>query len=217
MKEIKSDNQKNNINLEVDTFKKDETYASQLRKEAEVLRDKELVEEKQKSKIKNLKLFGKVIGLSILCATSIKGYKLVESKVVEIEEDIAMKDYYNSMAQAIMNNKYFLKENGIVDQDKYAYHYDRIGEYIDEVSEQTEGIETQNKYVPAKDFYIASAVKYFDEYYGDINKVINNTKSTGDCTTLKEYVKMLGYSSTDQYVDSVYEINYSVNKSKVKK
>ena len=133
-----------------------------------------------------------------------------------------MEDYYNPISKVIMNNKYFLPENGIVDENKYAYHYDKIGEYIDEKSNKIESIYCQNKYVAAKDFYIASATKYFKEYYGDIDEVVDNMKSTGDNTTLKDYVETLGYNSVDDYVDSIYQINYSfkknnINAEKVKK
>lgn len=220
------DQVKNPMNLEVSTFKKGETHASILKQnEEELLNEKmqkTLLENKKKSKVKNLKLFGKVIFLSALCIASGKTYKLVDDKITEIKEDKAMEDYYNPISKVIMNNKYFLPENGIVDENKYAYHYDKIGEYIDEESNKIESIYCQNKYVAAKDFYIASATKYFKEYYGDIDEVVDNMKSTGDNTTLKDYVETLGYNSVDDYVDSIYQINYSfkknnINAEKVKK
>lgn len=216
----------NPMNLEVSTFKKGETHASILKQNEEAILTKKeqkiLREEKSKSKVKNLKLFGKVIFLSALCFASGKTYKLVDNKITEIKEDKAMEDYYNPISKVIMNNKYFLPENGIVDENKYAYHYDKIGEYIDEESNKIESIYCQNKYVAAKDFYIASATKYFKEYYGDIDEVVDNMKSTGDNTTLKAYVETLGYNSVDDYVDSIYQINYSfkknnINAEKVKK
>lgn len=220
------DQVKNPMNLEVSTFKKGETHASILKQNEEAILTKKeqkiLREEKSKSKVKNLKLFGKVIFLSALCFASGKTYKLVDNKITEIKEDKAMEDYYNPISKVIMNNKYFLPENGIVDENKYAYHYDKIGEYIDEKSNKIESIYCQNKYVAAKDFYIASATKYFKEYYGDIDEVVDNMKSTGDNTTLKDYVETLGYNSVDDYVDSIYQINYSfkknnINAEKVKK
>lgn len=220
------DQVKNPMNLEVSTFKKGETHASILKQNEEAILTKKeqkiLREEKSKSKVKNLKLFGKVIFLSALCFASGKTYKLVDNKITEIKEDKAMEDYYNPISKVIMNNKYFLPENGIVDENKYAYHYDKIGEYIDEESNKIESIYCQNKYVAAKDFYIASATKYFKEYYGDIDEVVDNMKSTGDNTTLKDYVETLGYNSVDDYVDSIYQINYSfkknnINAEKVKK
>lgn len=216
----------NPMNLEVSTFKKGETHASILKQNEEAILTKKeqkiLREEKSKSKVKNLKLFGKVIFLSALCFASGKTYKLVDNKITEIKEDKAMDDYYKPISKVIMNNKYFLPENGIVDENKYAYHYDKIGEYIDEESNKIESIYCQNKYVAAKDFYIASATKYFKEYYGDIDEVVDNMKSTGDNTTLKDYVETLGYNSVDDYVDSIYQINYSfkknnINAEKVKK
>ena len=182
----------NPMNLEVSTFKKGETHASRLKQnEEELLNEKmqkTLLENKKKSKVKNLKLFGKVIFLSALCIASGKTYKLVDDKITEIKEEKAMDDYYKPMSEAIMHNKYFLPENGVVNENKYAYHYDKIGEYIDEESNKIESIYCQNKYVAAKDFYIASATKYFKEYYGDIDEVVYNMKSTGDNTTLKDYV-----------------------------
>ena len=216
----------NPMNLEVSTFKKGETHASRLKQnEEELLNEKmqkTLLENKKKSKVKNLKLFGKVIFLSALCIASGKTYKLVDNKITEIKEEKAMDDYYKPMSEAIMHNKYFLPENGVVNENKYAYHYDKIGEYIDEESNKIESIYCQNKYVAAKDFYIASATKYFKEYYGDIDEVVDNMKSTGDNTTLKDYVETLGYNSVDDYVDSIYQINYSfkknnINAEKVKK
>lgn len=216
------DNEKqiiNPMNLEVSTFKKGETHASRLKQsEEELLNEKmqqTLLENKKKSKVKNLKLFGKVIFLSALCIASGKTYKLVDNKITEIKEDKAMDDYYKPMSEAIMHNKYFLPENGVVNENKYAYHYDKIGEYIDEESNKIESIYSQNKYVASKDFYIASATKYFENHYGDIDEVIENMKSTGDNATLKDYVKTLGYTSVDDYVDSIYQINYSFKQNNI--
>lgn len=216
------DNEKqiiNPMNLEVSTFKKGETHASRLKQsEEELLNEKmqqTLLENKKKRKVKNLKLFGKVIFLSALCIASGKTYKLVDNKITEIKEDKAMDDYYKPMSEAIMHNKYFLPENGVVDENKYAYHYDKIGEYIDEESNKIESIYSQNKYVASKDFYIASATKYFENHYGDIDEVIENMKSTGDNATLKDYVKTLGYTSVDDYVDSIYQINYSFKQNNI--
>ncbi len=216
------DNEKqiiNPMNLEVSTFKKGETHASRLKQsEEELLNEKmqqTLLENKKKSKVKNLKLFGKVLVLSALCIASGKTYKLVDNKITEIKEDKAMDDYYKPMSEAIMHNKYFLPENGVVDENKYAYHYDKIGEYIDEESNKIESIYSQNKYVASKDFYIASATKYFENHYGDIDEVIENMKSTGDNATLKDYVKTLGYTSVDDYVDSIYQINYSFKQNNI--
>lgn len=215
----------NPMNLEVSTFKKGETHASRLKQsEEELLNEKmqkTLLENKKKSKVKNLKLFGKVIFLSALCIASGKTYKLADDKITEIKEEKAMDDYYKPMSKAIMHNKYFLPENGVVNENKYAYHYDKIGEYIDEESNKIESIYSQNKYVASKDFYIASATKYFENHYGDIDEVIENMKSTGDNATLKDYVKTLGYTSVDDYVDSIYQINYSfkqhgINTEKIK-
>ena len=212
------DNEKqiiNPMNLEVSTFKKGETHASRLKQsEEELLNEKmqqTLLENKKKRKVKNLKLFGKVIFLSALCIASGKTYKLVDNKITEIKEDKAMDDYYKPMSEAIMHNKYFLPEN----ENKYAYHYDKIGEYIDEESNKIESIYSQNKYVASKDFYIASATKYFENHYGDIDEVIENMKSTGDNATLKDYVKTLGYTSVDDYVDSIYQINYSFKQNNI--
>ncbi len=216
------DNEKqiiNPMNLEVSTFKKGETHASRLKQsEEELLNEKmqqTLLENKKKRKVKNLKLFGKVIFLSALCIASGKTYKLVDNKITEIKEDKAMDDYYKPMSEAIMHNKYFLPENGVVNENKYAYHYDKIGEYIDEESNKIESIYSQNKYVASKDFYIASATKYFENHYGDIDEVIENMKSTGDNATLKDYVKTLGYTSVDDYVDSIYQINYSFKQNNI--
>lgn len=216
------DNEKqiiNPMNLEVSTFKKGETHASRLKQsEEELLNEKmqkTLLENKKKSKVKNLKLFGKVIFLSALCIASGKTYKLADDKITEIKEDKAMDDYYKPMSEAIMHNKYFLPENGVVNENKYAYHYDKIGEYIDEESNKIESIYSQNKYVASKDFYIASATKYFENHYGDIDEVIENMKSTGDNATLKDYVKTLGYTSVDDYVDSIYQINYSFKQNNI--
>lgn len=216
------DNEKqiiNPMNLEVSTFKKGETHASRLKQsEEELLNEKmqkTLLENKKKSKVKNLKLFGKVIFLSALCIASGKTYKLVDDKITEIKEEKAMDDYYKPMSEAIMHNKYFLPENGVVNENKYAYHYDKIGEYIDEESNKIESIYSQNKYVASKDFYIASATKYFENHYGDIDEVIANMKSTGDNATLKDYVKTLGYTSVDDYVDSIYQINYSFKQNNI--
>ncbi|MDD6419249.1 MAG: hypothetical protein PUF66_03705 [Clostridium sp.] len=215
----------NPMNLEVSTFKKGETHASRLKQsEEELLNEKmqkTLLENKKKSKVKNLKLFGKVIFLSALCIASGKTYKLADDKITEIKEEKAMDDYYKPMSEAIMHNKYFLPENGVVNENKYAYHYDKIGKYIDEESNKIESIYSQNKYVASKDFYIASATKYFENHYGDIDEVIANMKSTGDNATLKDYVKTLGYTSVDDYVDSIYQINYSfkqhgINTEKIK-
>lgn len=190
------DNEKqiiNPMNLEVSTFKKGETHASRLKQsEEELLNEKmqqTLLENKKKRKVKNLKLFGKVIFLSALCIASGKTYKLVDNKITEIKEDKAMDDYYKPMSEAIMHNKYFLPENGVVNENKYAYHYDKIGEYIDEESNKIESIYSQNKYVASKDFYIASATKYFENHYGDIDEVIENMKSTGDNATFKRLCK----------------------------
>ena len=209
----------NPMNLEVSTFKKGETHASRLKQsEEELLNEKmqkTLLENKKKSKVKNLKLFGKVIFLSALCIASGKTYKLVDDKITEIKEEKAMDDYYKPMSKAIMHNKYFLPENGVVNENKYAYHYDKIGEYIDEESNKIESIYSQNKYVASKDFYIASATKYFENHYGDIDEVIANMKSTGDNATLKDYVKTLGYTSVDDYVDSIYQINYSFKQNNI--
>ena len=216
------DNEKqiiNPMNLEVSTFKKGETHASRLKQsEEELLNEKmqqTLLENKKKRKVKNLKLFGKVIFLSALCIASGITYKLVDNKITEIKEDKAMDDYYKPMSEAIMHNKYFLPENGVVNENKYAYHYDKIGEYIDEESNKIESIYSQNKYVASKDFYIASATKYFENHYGDIDEVIENMKSTGDNATLKDYVKTLGYTSVDDYVDSIYQINYSFKQNNI--
>lgn len=216
------DNEKqiiNPMNLEVSTFKKGETHASRPKQsEEELLNEKmqqTLLENKKKRKVKNLKLFGKVIFLSALCIASGKTYKLVDNKITEIKEDKAMDDYYKPMSEAIMHNKYFLPENGVVNENKYAYHYDKIGEYIDEESNKIESIYSQNKYVASKDFYIASATKYFENHYGDIDEVIENMKSTGDNATLKDYVKTLGYTSVDDYVDSIYQINYSFKQNNI--
>ena len=216
------DNEKqiiNPMNLEVSTFKKGETHASRLKQsEEELLNEKmqqTLLENKKKRKVKNLKLFGKVIFLSALCIASGKTYKLVDNKITEIKEDKAMDDYYKPMSEAIMHNKYFLPENGVVNENKYAYHYEKIGEYIDEESNKIESIYSQNKYVASKDFYIASATKYFENHYGDIDEVIENMKSTGDNATLKDYVKTLGYTSVDDYVDSIYQINYSFKQNNI--
>ena len=209
----------NPMNLEVSTFKKGETHASRLKQsEEELLNEKmqkTLLENKKKSKVKNLKLFGKVIFLSALCIASGKTYKLADDKITEIKEEKAMDDYYKPMSKAIMHNKYFLPENGVVNENKYAYHYDKIGEYIDEESNKIESIYSQNKYVASKDFYIASATKYFENHYGDIDEVIANMKSTGDNATLKDYVKTLGYTSVDDYVDSIYQINYSFKQNNI--
>lgn len=209
----------NPMNLDVSTFKKGETYVSILKQnEEELLNEKmkkTLLENKRKSKVKNLKLFGKVIFLSALCIASGKTYKLVDDKITEIKEEKAMADYYRPMSETIMHNKYFLLENGVVDENKYAYHYDKIGEYIDEESNKIESIYSQNKYVASKDFYIASATKYFENHYGDIDEVIENMKSTGDNATLKDYVETLGYTSVDDYVDSIYQINYSFKQNNI--
>lgn len=204
---------KNVMNLEVATFKKGETHAFVLRQEEEAL----LAEDVQKkSKINNLKLFGKVFLLSALCAASIKTYKLVDSNLTEVKEEMAMEDYYTTMSKVIAHNKYYLiQKDGKAYEDKYAYHYDKIGAYIDEASNLMESIYYQNKYVAAKDFYIASTTKYFKEHYGNIDEVIDNMKSTGDNSTLKDYVETLGYSSVDDYVDSIYQINYSFKKNNV--
>ena len=156
-----------------------------------------------------------MIFLSALCIASGKTYKLVDDKITEIKEEKAMDDYYKPMSEAIMHNKYFLPENGVVNENKYAYHYDKIGEYIDEESNKIESIYSQNKYVAYKDFYIASANKYFENHYGDIDEVIANMKSTGDNATLKDYVKTLGYTSVDDYVDSIYQINYSFKQNNI--
>ena len=216
------DNEKqiiNATNLEVSTFKKGETHASWLKQsEEELLNEKmqqTLLENKKKSKVKNLKLFGKVLVLSALCIASGKTYKLVDNKITEIKEDKAMDDYYKPMSEAIMHNKYFLPENGVVDENKYAYHYDKIGEYIDEESNKIESIYSQNKYVASKDFYIASATKYFEHHYGDMDEVIDNMKSTGKSKTLQDYVETLGYTSVDDYVDSIYQINYSFKQNNI--
>ena len=68
---VGEDQVKNSMNLEVSTFKKGETHASFLKQNEEAILtkkgQKKLREEKSKSKVKNLKLFGKVIFLSALC------------------------------------------------------------------------------------------------------------------------------------------------------
>ena len=66
-----------------------------------------------------------------------------------------------------------------------------------------------------KDFYLASAVNYFKEYYGDVNQIVGYMSTTGNNNTLDEYVKTLGYSTVDEYVDSIYQINYGLKKDNV--
>ena len=48
-----------------------------------------------------------------------------------------------------------------------------------------------------------------------MDEVIENMKSTGDNATLKDYVKTLGYTSVDDYVDSIYQINYSFKQKNI--
>ena len=78
-----------------------------------------------------------------------------------------------------------------------------------------DSITYQNKTVEIKDFYLASAVNYFKEYYGDVNQIVGYMSTTGNNNTLDEYVKTLGYSTVDEYVDSIYQINYGLKKDNV--
>lgn len=209
-----SDNEKQDFNLYAITFNKEDTYGYKRDlKEEEIeskRKERELERQKVKKRIKNLKILGGVVAFSALCVASGKTYKLIDSKILEIKEDKAMDDYYKSLAKVIVRNKeYIPDEDGELDKDRYAYHYNKIGEYIDETSEEIESIYSQNKYVAAKDFYIASATKYFRKHYGSVDEIVASMKSTGDNTTLKDYVETLGYQSVDDYVNSIYEINYS--------
>ncbi len=226
MKRIENSEKEVLLNLKVDTFEKDDTHVFMLKQKEKVLSDideeKFLLKHEREKKVKNLKLLGKVIILSALCVASGKTYKLVDTKIAEKKEDMAMDDYYKPLARVIAHNKEFIPDDdGKFNEDRYAYHYDKIGEYIDDTSEQIESIYSQNKYVEAKDFYIASATKYFRKHYGSVDEIVSSMKSTGDNTTLNDYVETLGYSSVDDYVNSIYEINYSfkqngINPEKVK-
>lgn len=215
-----SDNEKQDFNLYAITFNKEDTYGYKRDLREEEIESKrkarELERQKVKKKIKNLKILGKMVALSALCVASGKTYKLIDSKILEIKEDKAMDDYYKPLAKVIVRNKeYITDEYGELNEDRYTYHYDKIGEYIDKESNKVESIYSQNKYVAAKDFYIASATKYFENHYGDMDEVIENMKSTGDNATLKDYVKTLGYTSVDDYVDSIYQINYSFKQNNI--
>ncbi len=222
-----SSNEKKDFNLYAITFNKEDTYGYKRDLEEEEIeckrRERELERQKVNKKIKNLKILGGVVAFSALCVASGKTYKLIDSKIEEVKVDKAMDDYYKSLAKVIVRNKEYLPDkDGELDKDRYAYHYNKIGEYIDETSEEIESIYTQNKYVAAKDFYIASATKYFRRHYGSVDEIVASMKSTGDNTTLKDYVETLGYQSVDDYVNSIYEINYSfkqhgITAEKVKK
>ena len=207
------------INLDVSTFRKDETHPSKMKKAKDEMqmRKAKVAEKKEKrnKKIKNFKLFGKAVALSMLCVASGKTYQFADNKVLEYKEDMAMDDYYSSIAKVIMHSKYFLTKDGIVDEDKYAYHYDRVAKYIDHEENNLDSITYQNKTVEIKDFYLASAVNYFKEYYGDVNQIVAYMSTTGNNNTLDEYVKTLGYSTVDEYVDSIYQINYGLKKDNV--
>ncbi len=221
-----SSNEKKDFNLYAITFNKEDTYGYKRDLEEEEIeckrREREIERQKVNKKIKNLKILGGVVAFSALCVASGKTYKLIGSKIEEVKVDKAMDDYYKPLANVIIDNKeYLLDAEGRLDEDRYAYHYNKIGEYIDESSEEIESIYSQNKYVASKDFYIASAAKYFRRHYGSVDEIVASMDSTGDNTTLKDYVETLGYQSVDDYVNSIYEINYSfkqhgINTEKVK-
>lgn len=217
MKEITID-KTNTMNLEVETFKKEETRASSKLKEDDIARKKELQIAKEKAKkdkkIRNFKLFGKAVALSLFCTFSIKGYSAVNDKIVEYKENKAMEDYSKDITKVILNNRYFLANDKMVDANKYAYHYDKIAKYIDKEEELLDNITYQNKTVEVKDFYIASAYKYFKNNYGDVNQIVKSMDSTPKAN-LDQYVTTLGYDNVEDYVDSIYKINYELKKDNV--
>ena len=212
-------NDTKSVDLDVAPFKKEETHVSKIRKADAKMIAREAVKAekkaKRKRKIKNFKLFGKAVTLSVLCVASGKAYQLVDNKILDYKEDKAMNDYSSSIADVIMHNKYFLTEDGIVDENKYAYHYERVAKYIDKEEQYLDSITYQNKTVEVKDFYLASAVNYFKEYYGDVDQIVGYMSTTGKSSSLNEYVKTLGYSTVDEYVDSMYQINYELKKDGV--
>lgn len=207
------------VELDVFTFKSSNTPVSKMKKvEARKRAKQQRVRKKIKArnkKIKNIKLFGKVVALSLLCVASGKTYELVDNKLVEHKEETAMKDYSSSINENIRSNMYYLPEQGIVDVNKYAYHYDRIAKFIDNKEQEVESITYQNKTVDVKDFYIASAASFFEENCGNVDVIVNYMASTGSSRTLDDYVKTLGYSTKEEYVDSMYQINYELKKDNV--
>lgn|GEM_PF-5080942 len=222
MEEIKMVGEANNVGLvelDVFTFKSSNTPVSKMKKvEARKRAKQQRVRKKIKArnkKIKNIKLFGKVVALSLLCVASGKTYELVDNKLVEHKEETAMKDYSSSINENIRSNMYYLPEQGIVDVNKYAYHYDRIAKFIDNKEQEVESITYQNKTVDVKDFYIASAASFFEENCGNVDVIVNYMASTGSSRTLDDYVKTLGYSTKEEYVDSMYQINYELKKDNV--
>ena len=222
MEEIKIVGETNNVEsveLDVFTFKSSNTPVFKMkkveaRKRAKQQRIRKEIEARNK-KIKNIKLFGKVVALSLLCVASGKAYELVDNKLLEHKEEEAMKDYSSSINQNIRSNMYYLPDQGIVDVNKYAYHYDKIAKYIDDKEKEVESITYQNKNVEVKDFYIASAVSFFEKNYGNVDGIVNYMASTGSSRTLDEYVKTLGYSTKEDYVDSMYQINYELKEDNV--
>ncbi|MBD9099021.1 hypothetical protein EGP98_05475 [bacterium] len=63
-------------------------------------------------------------------------------------------------------------------------------------------------------FYIASAYKYFINNYGDVNQIVKSMDSTPKAN-LDQYVTTLGYDNVEDYVDSIYKINYELKKDNV--
>ena len=222
MEEIKIVGEANNVEsveLDVFTFKSSNTPVFKMkkveaRKRAKQQRIRKEIEARNK-KIRNIKLFGKVVALSLLCVASGKTYELVDNKLLEHKEEEAMKDYSSSINQNIRSNMYYLPDQGIVDVNKYAYHYDKIAKYIDDKEKEVESITYQNKTVEVKDFYIASAVSFFEKNCGNVDGIVNYMVSTGSSRTLDEYVKTLGYSTKEDYVDSMYQINYELKEDNV--
>ena len=201
------------------TFAKEDTYGYKKKELEEKIRYKEQIlenrQQEKKKKIKNLKLFGKVTALSTLCIISGKTYKTIDSKIMKMREERAMSDYSSSMFKVIEDSKYFITDDSIVDYDMYSYHYRKIGNYIDEMNKEYGSILYQNNYIEAKDFYIATAIKYFQNNYGDMDNVIKYMNSVDNCDSLNDYVKMLGYSSVVDYTSSIYQINYNLKKDNI--
>ena len=125
-----------------------------------------------------------------------------------------MEDYSKDITKVILNNRYFLANDKMVDANKYAYHYVKIAKYIDKEEELLDNITYQNKTVEVKDFYIASAYKYFKNNYGDVNQIVKSMDSTPKAN-LDQYVTTLGYDNVEDYVDSIYKINYELKKDNV--